>query len=109
MKQDRSEWVHDRPETEAEIKKWDESGITCSPMIGRERTEDGHVVSYVRQLGPHAWDVRMSCPDEGKMSTEDSVTFTCKHGGFDAEELIGMKTWPAVDMESWPTMDRGRP
>ena len=33
MNKDRSEWVHDRPETEAEIKKWDESGITCSPMI----------------------------------------------------------------------------
>ena len=109
MNQDRSEWVHDRPETEAGIKQWIESGMTCPPMIRRERTEDGHVVSYVRQLGPHAWDVRMSCPDEGKMRTKDNVTFTCKHGVFDAEGLIGMESWPAIDTVSWPTMDGGRP
>ena len=100
--------VHARPKLEAEIKRWVESGNTCPPMIGQERTADGHVASYVCQLGPYAWDVRMSCPDEGKMAAQDSVTFTCKHGAFDAEELIGMRTWPAVNAESWPTLDGGR-
>ena len=95
MEKDRWASVHDRPETEAHIKAWVESGITCPPMIGMERTADGHVVSYVRQLGPDPWDVRMTCPDEGKMDTEDEETFTCSHGEFDARELIGMPRWLA--------------
>ncbi len=93
MDRDSVERVHDRPETEASIRRWLESGNTCPPMIGMERTEDGHAVSYVRQLGPVAWDVRMSCPDEGKMSSKDSRTFTCKHGEFDAQALTGMQIW----------------
>ena len=105
MKQDRWGKVHARPETVAGIKRWVESGMTCPPMIGYEETEDGHVVSYVRQLGPVAWDVRMSCPDEGKMGTEDSVTFTCKHGGFDAQELIGLTTWAGDGGDTWSAID----
>ena len=44
--------------------------------------EDGHVVSYVlTQMGTYAYDVRMSCPDEAKMTSKGGVVFTCKHGG----------------------------
>ncbi|MDE2801616.1 MAG: hypothetical protein OXK21_01870 [Chloroflexota bacterium] len=108
MGKDQMEKVHARPRLEASIRRWVESGRTCPPMVGWDQTEDGHVVSYVRQLGPVAWDVRMSCPDEGKMRTQDSVTFTCTHGVFDAQELTGMQTWPSIDAEIWPTLDGGR-
>ena len=107
MEKKRTDRVHARPKLEASIRRWMGSGMSCPPMVGFERTEDGHVVSYVRQLGPVAWDVRMSCPDEWKMVSENSRVFTCSHGAFDAQELTGMQTWPGDGAATWKDLDGG--
>lgn len=103
------ESVHSRPEVEASIRRWIASGRTCAPMIGWGGTEDGHVVSYVCQMAPVAWDVRMSCPDAGKMATKNSRVFTCIHGAFDADYLIGMQTVPDEEDMTWADFDESRP
>ena len=86
--------VHDRSELRAANKAWEEKGFTCAPSIREERLEDGHVLSYVLTLGDHVYDVRMSCPD-GEMTSENGVVFTCVHGKYDTEQLIGVSPWPA--------------
>lgn len=105
MDKDGVESVHDRPELEAGIKRWDESGYTCAPAISGRTLEDGHRLSCVLTMVGGVHDVRMSCPIDGRMASTDAGVFTCSHGEFDAMDLMGCTPRPGVDLISWPTMD----
>ncbi len=107
MGKDQMEKVHARPELEAGIKRWNDSGYACAPAISGRTLEDGHELSYVLTMIGGVHDMRMSCPDEGLMTSDDRGMFTCRHGAFDAQELTGMQTWPGDGASTWKDLDGG--